>query len=57
METNWLIIILVIIAVIVLIVIFIIRNQKDKKDLVQELLKDDEASTLKVKDTEVDPTE
>lgn len=57
METNRLIIILVIIAVLALIAFFIKRNQKDKKDFMQELIKDDEVSIQKEHDTEVDPTE
>lgn len=57
METNWLIIILVIIAVLELIVFFIKRNQKDKKDFILELIKDDEVSIQKEQDTEVDATE
>jgi len=57
MGTNWLIIIQVIIAALVLIAYFIKRNQKDKKDFIQELLKEDEVCIQKEKDTEVDPKE
>lgn len=57
MEMNRLIIILVIIAILALIVFFIKRNQKDKKDFMRELIKDDEVSFRKEQDTEVDPTD
>lgn len=57
MEPNWLILILVLIAIIALIIFFIVRNQKDKKDFIGELIKDDEVSIQKEQDTEVDSTE
>ena len=57
MEMNWLIIILVFIAVLALIVFFIKRNQKDKKDFIRGLIKNDEESFRKEEDTEVDPAE
>ena len=57
METNWLTIILVIIAALALIAFFIKRNQKDKKDFMRELIKDDEVSIRKEQDTEVDPAD
>ena len=57
METNWLLVILVIIAALALIVLYIKRNQKDKKDFVRELIKDDEVSMQKEPDTEVDSTD
>lgn len=57
MNMSWLILILVSITVIALIAFFIKRNQKDKKDLIQELIKDDEVSVEKDQDTEVDTTD
>jgi preprotein translocase subunit YajC len=57
METNWLILILVIIVVLALIAFFIKRNQKDKKDFMRKLIKEDEVSIQKEQDTEVDHTE
>jgi len=57
MEANWLLIIVVIITALVLIVLFIKRNQKDKKDFVHELIKDDEVSMQKEPDTEVNSTD
>jgi sensor domain CHASE-containing protein len=57
METNWLLVILVIVTALVLIVLFIKRNQKDKKDFVRELIKDDEESIQKEPDTEVNSTD
>jgi uncharacterized membrane protein len=54
METNWLIIILVILIAIVLIAFFNSRNQKDKKEFIRELIRDDELSIQKEQDTEVD---
>jgi preprotein translocase subunit YajC len=56
MEPNWLIIILVLIALIALILFFIVRNQKDKKALMQDLIKNDELSIPKEEDNEVDGT-
>jgi hypothetical protein len=57
MEMKWLLAILVIIAPLTLIVFFIKRNQKDKKDFIHELIKDDEVSMQKEPDTEVDYTD
>jgi len=57
MESNWLIVILVIIIVLIIIAIFIKRNQKDKKEFIQELIKDEEVSIPEEHDTEVDPKE
>lgn len=56
METNWLLIILVIVAAIVLTIFLIKRNQKDKKDLVKELIEEETTALPKEVDTEVDPT-
>ena len=56
MELNELIISLVIIAVLALIAFLIIQNQKDKKDFMRQLVQDDEDSSYKEQDTEVDPT-
>lgn len=57
MEPNWIILILGLLAIIALIIFFIIRNQKDKKDLMRELIKDEEASIPKENDTEVNPSD
>ena len=57
MGTNWVLIIPVIIAIIAVITFFVIQNQKDKKELMKELIKEDEISNQKVTDTEVNTTE
>jgi FtsZ-interacting cell division protein ZipA len=54
MEPNWLIIILVMIALLAIIALIIKQNRKDKKDLIRELIKADEASIPKEKDTDDD---
>jgi len=46
METNWLIIVLVIVASISIVYFFIRQNQEDKNELMKELLKDNEVSSL-----------
>jgi len=56
MEPNWLILIFVLITIIAIVVFFINRNQKDKKDLMQDLIKNDELSIPKEQDNEVDLT-
>jgi flagellar biosynthesis/type III secretory pathway M-ring protein FliF/YscJ len=56
MEKNWHVIILVIIAVIALIGYLIYRNQKDKKDLMKTLIREDQVLIPKESDTEVDPS-
>jgi preprotein translocase subunit YajC len=55
MEKNWLVIILVLIAVIGLIGFLIYLNQKDKKELIETLIEDDQALIPKEPDTEVEP--
>lgn len=42
METNWIILALVLIAGIVLIVFLIIKNQKDKKDVIDSMNAEDD---------------
>jgi hypothetical protein len=54
---NLLVIIPGIIAVLALIALYIKRNQKDKKDFIRELIKEDEVYIQMEKDTEVDPKE
>ena len=54
METNWFIIIPAIVFVIALIIFLIIRNQKDKKALMQNLIDEDNISMSKKPDNEVD---
>jgi preprotein translocase subunit YajC len=56
MKFNWLILLLVLIAIMAFLVFFIRRNHKDKKDLMQDLIKNDEASMPKEHDSEIDPT-
>ena len=57
METSFLFITLVIVASVSTILFFIKRNQEDKKDFMEKLIKDDEVSIPKEHDTEVDPTD
>ena len=57
METSLLFITLVIVASVSTILFFIKRNQEDKKDFMEKLIKDDEVSIPKEHDTEVDPTD
>lgn len=55
MERNWLVIILVSIAVIALIGFLLYRNHKDKKELMNTLIGEDQVSVPKEPDTEVNP--
>ena len=57
METSLLFIILLIVVSVSTIFFFIKRNQEDKKDFMEKLIKDDEVSIPKEHDTEVDPTD
>lgn len=57
METNWLIIVLAITAVIALIIFLIIKNQKDKKAFMQNLIDEENSSLPAEPDNETDPTE
>jgi len=57
MEKNWLIIILVLAAVIALIIYLIIRNQKDKKAYVQNLIDEDNSTMTKKPDNEANPAD
>jgi preprotein translocase subunit YajC len=41
MELNWLTILIVIITVIVVVILLVIRNQSDRKDLLQKLMDTD----------------
>lgn len=56
MENNLILILLAAVAVIAVVIILIIRNQKDKKDLMRNLIERDNATLPKESDTEVDPT-
>lgn len=55
MERNSLVIILVSIAVIALIGFLLYRNHKDKKELMNTLIGEDQVSVPKEPDTEVNP--
>jgi len=54
METNWLIIIIAIVVVTIIIIFLLIRNQKDKKEFMQNLIDEDNISMSKKPDNEVD---
>ncbi|MBK7027739.1 MAG: hypothetical protein IPH45_00300 [Bacteroidales bacterium] len=54
METNWLIIVLVLVLIIALVVYAVIRNQKDKKELMKSLNKQDDLANQKEKDNDED---
>ena len=54
MEANWFIIIPAIVFVIALIIFLIIRNQKDKKEFMQNLIDEDNISMSKKPDNEAD---
>jgi preprotein translocase subunit YajC len=54
METNWLIIIIAIVVITIIIILLLIRNQKDKKELMQNLIDEDNISMSKKPDNEAD---
>lgn len=55
METNWLIIIIAIVVVTIIIILLLIRNQKDKKELMQNLIDEDNIAMSKKPDNEAEP--
>lgn len=54
METNWIILALVLIAGIVLIVFLIIRNQKDKRDVINSMNAEDDLKEDAVREEDID---
>jgi preprotein translocase subunit YajC len=57
MEPNLIILIPGFIAMIALIIFFVLRNQKDRKEFMQQLIKEDEGSITSEHDTEVNPAD
>jgi len=56
MGTKILLITICVVAFIGVIILLIKRNQKDKKELMKELIEEENARLPKESDTEVDPT-
>ncbi|MEI6061150.1 MAG: hypothetical protein WCR72_10600 [Bacteroidota bacterium] len=54
METDWVLIIVVGVVILSIIVFLIWRNRKDEKDMMKNLIEQDEASIPKEPDTEID---